>query len=129
MGWLRDLMRGSFDPDEEIAERLTTVRRFPPHTAREATPLSARATVQGWIRSLRREDDVQVHVRRHWGVLAVVADGINPITVVVSDTSHSWCARPEAGHPDLTNEQIERLTLEALTAEERPTGPAWEQLM
>lgn len=129
MGWLRKSLRGCFDPDAELVERLTTVRRFPPRTARETVPLSARATVQGWIRSLRPEDDAQVHVRRHWGVLAVVADGRNPITVVVSDNSHTWVARPNGpGRIELTTDQIEHLTLEALEAEKRPDGDTWEPL-
>jgi hypothetical protein len=64
------------------------------------------------------------------GVLAVVADERNPLAVVVSDGSHSWAARPDAsGRTELTTDQIEHLVLEAMTAEERPTGPTWEQLI
>jgi len=60
-------------------------------------------------------------------VLAVVADGKNPITAVLSDSSHSWFAAAP-GRTDLTIDQIEHVTLEALTSEERPLWPEWRQL-
>jgi hypothetical protein len=128
---LQKLLRGSFDPDEEIAERLTTVRRFPPRVSLETAELSDVATVRAWVRGLRREHDVQVHVRRRWGTLAVVADRRNPITVIVSDQTHSWVAEVP-GAPDktdLTPDQIEHVTLDALRSPERPAWPQWRPLM
>lgn len=130
MSGLRKLLRGSFEPKQEIAERLTTVRRFPPRVSRETAELSDVATVRAWVLALRREQDVQVHVRRHWGVLAVVADSRNPITVIVSEQAHSWVAEPP-GSPDrtdLTTEEIEHVTIEALSSPERPAWPRWRLL-
>ena len=120
----------SFDPDEEIAERLTTVRRFPPRVEEETAQLSEHATVRGWIRALRPEHNVQVHVRRRWGTLAVVADGKGSIGVVLSDGKDAWFAAVPgaADQTDLTHDQIEHVTLEALTSSERPSWPEWRPL-
>lgn len=130
MSGFRKLLRGSFDPNEEIAERLTTVRRFPPRVSRETAELPDVVTVRAWVRALHREHDVQVHVRRRWGVLAVVADRKNPITVIVSGHEHSWVAEPPGApdRTDLTTEQIENVTIEALTSPERPAWPHWRLL-
>jgi len=130
MSGLRKLLRGSFDRNEEIAERLTTVRRFPPRVSRETVELPDVATVRAWVRELRREHDVQLHVRRRWGVLAVVADRRKPITVIVSDQAHSWVAGSPGAldKTDLTTEQIEHVTIEALSSAERPAWPDWRPL-
>ena len=130
MNWWRERLRGSFDGDEELVERLTTVRRFPPRVSRETVPLSDHATVRGWVRSLRREHFAQVHVRRSWGTLAVVADGASPITVILADGEHSWVASVPGldDQTELTPDQTEQVTLEALTSAARPDWPEWRRL-
>ena len=112
----------------DVAERLTKRGLF--RVARESASLSDRQAVQRWVRELSAGRDEQVFVHRPWGTVAAVADGRNPIGVVLSDGEHSWFAAvPGAvGAKDLTLEQVEHVVLDALTASERPVWPKWRAL-
>ena len=128
MSWFRKSPRGGA-PDD-IVERLTTTRRFPPRVEQETASLGDEEIVRGWVRALRPERDQQVHVRRTWGVVAAVCDGKWPIGVFFTNGERSWVAEPPGGGPsDLTPEQVEHVVVDALTSTQRPTWPEWRPLV
>jgi hypothetical protein len=126
---LRGLLGGSSKAPTDMAERLTKPGLF--RVAQESASLSDRKTVQRWVRELSAERDEQVLVHRPWGTVAAVADGRNPIGVVLSDGEHSWFAVPPGAvdAKDLTLEQVEHIVLDALTASEQPAWPEWRAMI
>lgn len=128
MGWLRDLL-GRGRPAQDVAERLTS--RGLLRVSTETVPLTDRETVRRWLRDLDPDLGQQVHIRRPWGVVAVVTDRRHPVAVVMSDAEdRSWAAyAPGADErADLTSDQVEHVMLDALTATERPAWPRWRRL-
>jgi hypothetical protein len=123
MSWLRG--RGAKAAPSEVAERLTRHGLF--RVDREAVSLSDGDTVRLWLRRLASERDQQVLVHRPWGTVAAVADGRNPLTVVMSDGEHSWVAAAPGSvdDQDLTPEQVEHVMLDALASSARPEWPKW----
>ncbi len=121
---------------EEVASLVTTTRRFPLRIVTETASLGEVETVRRWIRTLRPEDDQQVHVRRRWGTVAAVTDRKHPVRVFLSDGEHAWVAEPQGGaatttggYADMTPEQVEHVMVDALSSPERPQWPKWSDLL
>lgn len=114
---------------EEVAERLTRRGLF--RVDRDAASLNDRGTVRTWLHELRPERDQQVAVHRGWGTIVAVADGRNPVSVILYDGEKSWFATAPGAPEDqgLTPGQVEHILLDALTADSRPQWPDWHYLV
>jgi hypothetical protein len=114
---------------EDVAELLTGRGLF--RVERESAPLSDRGTVQRWLRELHRERNQQLLVHRRWGTIGAVADGRNPVSVILHDGEKSWFATAPGAADDqeLTGDQVEHILLDALTAGSPPQWPDWHYLI
>jgi hypothetical protein len=129
MGWWSDRFGRGRRAAQDGAELLTTRHLF--RTTSERVPLTERDTVRRWLRDLDPHVRQQVHIRRHWGVIAAVSERRRPTGVVLVDAEcRSWAAYVPGGsdRDDLTPEQVEHVMLEALTSPERPSWPDWRRL-
>jgi hypothetical protein len=81
---------------------------------------------------LRPDQDVQVWIHRSWGKVVAIAGSGDPPTVLLAagDGESTWYAVPPGGgeKANLTQDELERLMLEALSSRERPKWPDWHQL-
>jgi len=61
--------------------------------------------------------------------VASASDG-EPLSVFLGDGEHTWYAVPPGGalDEDLSQRQVERLMLEAVSSPERPAWPEWHRL-
>jgi len=128
MGWLHNRQERSSREPDELAERLRGRGLF--RIDREVVGLDDRATVQRWLRELPRNPRDTVYIHRSWGTMAAVASRRRPVGVVLTDGHDSWrAAPPEAGRgARLSQEQVERVVLEALTVPSRPEWLDWRLL-
>ncbi len=118
-------------PPMDVAARVTTSGSSGRQVTRESAPLSDRDTIRIWMRDLRPESRAQVFVHRPWGTVVAVAEGRDPITVIMSEGDHAWFATaPGAAEEQaLTPEQVEHVILDALSASGRPAWPDWRELI
>lgn len=130
--WSRVLGQPADAPAERSTDRVErlTGQGWLRAVATEQTTLDDRDTVRRWLRDLSEADDQQVFVHRSWGTVVAVANGRDPVGVLLSDGEKSWFAAPP-GAPDdqnLTPDEVELVVLDALVAERAPRWPDWHSL-